>query len=34
MPVFGKYVEPNDIEPGTLSSPQFISTLSCLAERE
>lgn len=32
--VFGKYIDPNDIQPGTLSSPQFLSTLSCLAERE
>lgn len=30
-PVFGKYVDPNDIQPGLLSSPQFLSTLSCLA---
>lgn len=33
MPVFGKYIDPNDIQPGTMSSPQFLSTLSCLAER-
>lgn len=33
-PVFGKYVDPNDIQPGLLSSAQFLSTLSCLAERE
>ena len=33
-PVFGKYIDPNDIQPGTFSSPQFLSTLSCLAERE
>lgn len=32
--VFGKYIDPNDIQPGSMSSPQFISTLSCLAERE
>ena len=32
--VFGKYIDPNDIQPGTMSSPQFLSTLSCLAERE
>ena len=31
---FGKYIDPNDIQPGTFSSPQFLSTLSCLAERE
>lgn len=31
--VFGKYIDPNDIKPGTMSSPQFLSTLSCLAER-
>lgn len=33
-PVFGKYVEPNDIEVGQLSSPSFLSVVSCLAERE
>lgn len=32
--MFGKYVDPNDIQPGSMSSPQFLSTLSCLAERE
>lgn len=31
---FGKYIDPNDINPGKLSSPQFLSTLSCLAEME
>jgi hypothetical protein len=30
--VFGKYIDPNDISPGKLSSPQFLSTLSALAE--
>ena len=30
--VFGKYIDPNDINPGKLSSPQFLSTLSALAE--
>lgn len=29
--VFGKYIDPNDINPGKLSSPQFLSTLSSLA---
>jgi hypothetical protein len=33
-PVFGKYVEPNDFQVGTLSCPSFLSVLSCLAERE
>ena len=32
--MFGKYIDPNDISPGSMSSPQFLSTLSCLAERE
>lgn len=31
--VFGKYIDPNDINPGKLSCPQFLSTLSALAER-
>jgi calpain-15 len=31
---FGKYVEPNDFQVGTLSCPSFLSVLSCLAERE
>jgi hypothetical protein len=30
---FGKYVEPNDFQIGTLSCPSFLSVLSCLAER-
>jgi len=30
--VFGKYIDPNDVNPGKLSSPQFLSTLSSLAE--
>ena len=29
---FGKYIDPNDINPGKLSSPQFLSVLSSLAE--
>jgi hypothetical protein len=29
--VFGRYIDPNDINPGKLSSPQFLSTLSALA---
>jgi hypothetical protein len=32
--VFGKYVDPNDIKPGQLSSPQFLSALSSLSEFE
>lgn len=32
--VFGRYVDPNDINPGKFSSPQFLSTLSALAEME
>ncbi len=30
----GKYIDPNDIKKGKLSSNKFISTLSVLAERE
>ena len=33
-PCFGKYIDPNDIQAGRFSSPQFLSTLSCLAEKE
>lgn len=29
---FGKYIDPNDINPGTLSNPHFVSTLSALSE--
>jgi hypothetical protein len=29
---FGKYIDPNDVNPGTLSNPHFVSTLSALAE--
>lgn len=29
---FGKYIDPNDLKPGVLSSPHFVSTLSALAE--
>ena len=29
---FGKYVDPNDFNPGSLSSPQFVSALSSIAE--
>ena len=31
---FGKYIDPNDIRPGTISSPEFLSILACLAEKE
>ncbi len=31
---FGKYVDPNDIHPGLLSSPHFASTLAAIAENE
>lgn len=31
---FGKYIDPNDLRPGVLSSPHFVSTLSALAEYE
>ena len=31
---FGKYIDPNDLKPGVLSSPHFVSTLSALAEYE
>jgi hypothetical protein len=30
--IFGKYIDPNDINPGKFSSGQFLSTLSVLAE--
>lgn len=30
---FGKYVDPNDISLGKLSSPNFMSIVSCLSER-
>lgn len=30
-PVLGKYIDPNDIKAGRFSSPEFLSTLSCLA---
>lgn len=29
---FGKYIDPNDFQPGTLSSPHFLSALSGIAE--
>lgn len=29
---FGKYVDPNDINPGTLSNPHFVSTLAAISE--
>jgi len=29
---FGKYVDPNDLRPGSFSSPHFLSTLSGLSE--
>jgi hypothetical protein len=32
--ILGKYIDPNDISPGKLSSQQFLSTLSVLAENE
>lgn len=32
--IFGKYIDPNDISIGKLSSAQFLSTLSVLAENE
>ena len=31
---FGKYIDPNDLNPGSLSSPQFLSALSGIAELE
>jgi hypothetical protein len=30
--IFGKYIDPNDVNSGKLSSGQFLSTLSVLAE--
>ena len=29
---FGKYIDPNDFQPGALSSPHFLSALSGIAE--
>lgn len=31
---FGKYVDPNDVNPGLLSNPHFVSTLSAISEFE
>lgn len=31
---FGKYIDPNDINPGQLSNPHFVSTLSAISELE
>jgi hypothetical protein len=31
---FGKYVDPNDLNPGSLSNPHFVSSLSAIAELE
>jgi len=32
--VFGKYVDPNDIRPGSMSAPELLSAMSCIAENE
>lgn len=31
---FGKYIDPNDFNPGSLSHPHFLSALSGIAELE
>ena len=31
---FGRYVDPNDVNPGTLSNPHFVSTLTAISELE
>jgi hypothetical protein len=29
---FGRYIDPNDVNPGLLSNPHFVSTLSAISE--
>lgn len=29
---FGRYVDPNDVNPGALSNPHFVSTLTAISE--